>query len=78
MRLAGPRRRAAGPSDLARTPMMLNGVLEAPLALEAAFVRRGGRIPAGLSLLAVLRNPARSPRPREAVGAGGPVVEGAR
>jgi SAM-dependent methyltransferase len=33
----------------------LNWLLERPLALEAALIGRGGRIPAGLSLLAVFR-----------------------
>jgi hypothetical protein len=33
----------------------VNWVLERPLTLEAAMIKRGGRIPAGLSLLAVFR-----------------------
>jgi SAM-dependent methyltransferase len=41
--------------DLWVPPEPLNWVLERPLALEAALVARGGRIPAGLSLLAVFR-----------------------
>jgi hypothetical protein len=36
-------------------PEPLNWLLERPLAFEAAMIRRGGRIPAGLSLLAVFR-----------------------
>jgi SAM-dependent methyltransferase len=41
--------------DLWIPPEPLNWLLERPLALEAALVARGGRIPAGLSLLAVFR-----------------------
>lgn len=41
--------------DLWVPPQPLNWLLERPLALEAALIGRGGRIPAGLSLLAVFR-----------------------
>jgi SAM-dependent methyltransferase len=41
--------------DLWVPPEPLNWLLERPLALEATVVARGGRIPAGLSLLAVFR-----------------------
>ncbi|HEV7163750.1 MAG TPA: methyltransferase domain-containing protein [Solirubrobacteraceae bacterium] len=41
--------------DLWVPPEPLNWTLERPLALEAALIKRGGRIPAGLSLLAVFR-----------------------
>jgi SAM-dependent methyltransferase len=41
--------------DLWVPPQPLNWLLERPLALEAAVIGRGGRIPAGLSLLAVFR-----------------------
>jgi SAM-dependent methyltransferase len=41
--------------DLWIPPEPLNWLLERPLALEAALITRGGRIPAGLSLLAVFR-----------------------
>ncbi|HEX5223665.1 MAG TPA: class I SAM-dependent methyltransferase [Solirubrobacteraceae bacterium] len=41
--------------DLWVPPEPLNRLLEQPLALEAAAIGRGGRIPAGLSLLAVFR-----------------------
>jgi SAM-dependent methyltransferase len=41
--------------DLWIPPEPLNWVLERPLALEAAVIGHGGRIPAGLSLLAVFR-----------------------
>jgi SAM-dependent methyltransferase len=41
--------------DLWVPPTAFNWLLERPLALEAAMISRGGRIPAGLSLLAVFR-----------------------
>jgi SAM-dependent methyltransferase len=41
--------------DLWVPPKPLNWLLERPLALEAALIGRGGRIPAGLSLLGVFR-----------------------
>ena len=41
--------------DLWVPPPPVNWLLERPLALEAAMIGRGGRIPAGLSLLAVFR-----------------------
>jgi SAM-dependent methyltransferase len=41
--------------DLWVPPEPLNWLLERPLVLEAALIGRGGRIPAGLSLLAVFR-----------------------
>jgi SAM-dependent methyltransferase len=41
--------------DLWVPPQPLNWLLERPLALEAALIGRSGRIPAGLSLLAVFR-----------------------
>jgi SAM-dependent methyltransferase len=41
--------------DLWVPPEPLNWMLERPLAIEAALIRHGGRIPAGLSLLAVFR-----------------------
>ncbi len=41
--------------DLWIPPAALNWLLERPLAIEAAVIGRGGRIPAGLSLLAVFR-----------------------
>jgi SAM-dependent methyltransferase len=41
--------------DLWVPPEPLNWLLERPLALEAATIARGGRIPAGLSLLSVFR-----------------------
>ena len=47
----------ASPSELALTPPALNPVLELPLRAEAALIARGVSLPAGLSLLAVLRAP---------------------
>jgi SAM-dependent methyltransferase len=44
-------------NDLALGPAWLNDVLERPLALEASWLAQGHTLPAGLSLLAVLRNP---------------------
>jgi SAM-dependent methyltransferase len=41
--------------DLWVPPAPMNWLLERPLQLEAALIGRGGRIPAGLSLLAVFR-----------------------
>ncbi|MEA2224813.1 MAG: hypothetical protein QOE67_95, partial [Solirubrobacteraceae bacterium] len=41
--------------DLWVPPAPLNWLLERPLAFEATLIGRGGRIPAGLSLLAVFR-----------------------
>jgi SAM-dependent methyltransferase len=41
--------------DLWVPPEPLNWMLERPLAIEAGLIRHGGRIPAGLSLLAVFR-----------------------
>jgi SAM-dependent methyltransferase len=41
--------------DLWVPPQPVNWLLERPLRLEAALIGRGGRIPAGLSLLAVFR-----------------------
>jgi SAM-dependent methyltransferase len=43
-------------SELDRTPAWMNGALESVLAAEAAAIRRGRRIPAGLSLLGVFRS----------------------
>jgi SAM-dependent methyltransferase len=49
------RRTAADTSELTLTPPSLNGLLELPLRLEAAMLRRGRDLPTGLSLLAVVR-----------------------
>jgi SAM-dependent methyltransferase len=44
--------------DLQLGPAWLNGVLERPLQAEARWLTRGRTLPVGLSLLAVLQNPA--------------------
>lgn len=44
-------------SELALTPRSLDPLLELPLRLEAALLRLGVRLPAGLSLLAVFERP---------------------
>ena len=44
---------AAPTSELQRTPAALNWLLEQPLRAEAALLRSGRRIPAGLSLVGV-------------------------
>jgi SAM-dependent methyltransferase len=57
------RRRPAGDDhthDLQLGPAWLNNVLELPLRAEASWLRRGRALPAGLSLLAVMRNPAQT------------------
>ncbi|MEA2246021.1 MAG: hypothetical protein QOH46_550 [Solirubrobacteraceae bacterium] len=77
VRLAQRHRRAPARSDLDVTPSALNGILELPLRLESRLIALGNRLPAGLSLLSVLRRPAVVPRPsvvrrpavREAVAA---------
>ncbi len=43
--------------DLQIGPAWLNGVLERPLKMEASWLARGRTLPAGLSLLAVVRKP---------------------
>lgn len=48
---------ARRPSDLERTSRAWNRWLEVPVAAEARLIARGTRIPAGLSLLCVLRRP---------------------
>ncbi|MEA2149841.1 MAG: hypothetical protein QOD69_1671 [Solirubrobacteraceae bacterium] len=57
VRLLQRLRRSAQPADdLARTPQgIVNGALERVLAAEAAWIGRGRDLPAGVSLLAVLR-----------------------
>lgn len=59
---------AGGRSELSLTPRTLDHALEAPLRLEARLIAAGRRLPAGLSLLAVLRRPesAESPPSSEA------------
>jgi 2-polyprenyl-3-methyl-5-hydroxy-6-metoxy-1,4-benzoquinol methylase len=70
-RVATRRLGSAGRSDLELTPARLDGVLEAPLRLEAALLARGVRLPAGLSLLCMARRP-RSVSPLPAPAPAGP------
>jgi SAM-dependent methyltransferase len=46
-----------GHTDLDRTPAKLNGVLAWPMRLEAKLIRHGARLPAGVSLGMLCRNP---------------------
>lgn len=48
---AGHRRRV----ELERTPDVLNGPLSAPMRAEAALIRRGARLPAGVSVALLCR-----------------------
>lgn len=64
VRLARKTRRSEGRrSELALTPAWLDGVLASPFRLEAFLIRHGLRLPAGLSLLAVMHKPASLPVP---------------
>jgi SAM-dependent methyltransferase len=51
-------RRRRSTSELRLSPAALDSLLELPLAAEAAAIRRGVRLPIGLSLLAVVERPA--------------------
>ncbi len=59
VRLVQRRRNATGDytPDLQLGPDWLNGALELPLRAEARWLRKGRTLPAGLSLMVVLRNP---------------------
>lgn len=46
---------AGARSDLARTPCVLDGMLERIASAEQRVLRHGGTLPAGLSILAILR-----------------------
>jgi SAM-dependent methyltransferase len=50
-----PRRSNGRKADLERTPSVLNGPLSAPMRLEAGLIRRGVRLPAGVSVGIVCR-----------------------
>jgi putative flippase GtrA/SAM-dependent methyltransferase len=52
-----PDRSHSSRSELSLTPRWLDGLLELPLRVEAMLLRHGGRLPAGLSLLALFHNP---------------------
>jgi SAM-dependent methyltransferase len=61
------RPRAAPPrSQLHLTPSSLDPLLELPMRMEAWLIRRGARLPAGLSLLGVFCNPQAAEGRREA------------
>lgn len=47
-------------SDLQLTPQPIGALLELALRVEAALLRRGVHLPAGVSILAVLHNPGRA------------------
>jgi len=47
-------------SEFEMTPQSMSALLELPLRLDAALLRRGVRPPAGLSILALLSNPGES------------------
>jgi SAM-dependent methyltransferase len=49
-------------SELARNPAAFNWLLEQPLRGEAALVRRGRRLPAGLSLMGIFGAAGENPR----------------
>lgn len=53
-----PRRRDGGTSDIDRTPAALDGPLSLPMRLEARLIGAGARLPAGVSVGIVCRNPA--------------------
>ena len=55
VRLVRRRSGGEGTSELALTPAALDRLLELPLRAEAGLIRRGARLPLGLSLLALLR-----------------------
>jgi SAM-dependent methyltransferase len=59
VRLAQRRRGASNgyTNDLEVGPAWLNAALEQPLRAEASWLARGGTLPAGLSLIAVVRKP---------------------
>ena len=56
-RSVGSKARAGGQAF----PRSLDRLLEWPLRMEAAYLRTGGSLPAGLSLLAVMRAPGGTP-----------------
>ncbi len=52
-----PQRAADRKADLERTPSALNGPLAMPMRVEAALIRRGAKLPAGVSVGIVCRKP---------------------
>ncbi len=57
-RYRGNRANGTYTPELKLGPSWLNGVLEQPLRLEARWLGQGHTLPAGLSLMALLQNPA--------------------
>ena len=60
-------------SDLELTPVRLNSLLQMPLTFEAWVIGRGWRIPAGLSLMTVLRKGAEAESTAPHAAARGPL-----
>jgi SAM-dependent methyltransferase len=56
-RLAERRSSRHGHTDLDRTPEVLNGLLVLPMKFEAWMIRHGARLPAGVSIGVLCRNP---------------------
>jgi hypothetical protein len=50
-----PQRSDGRKADLERTPSALNGPLSTPMRIEASLIRRGVRLPAGVSVGIVCR-----------------------
>jgi SAM-dependent methyltransferase len=61
------RRRPRARSQVDSTPRSLDPLLELPMRIEAAAIRRGARLPAGLSIMAVFRHGKSPHPPREEV-----------
>jgi SAM-dependent methyltransferase len=61
-RLRRPHKRRGRP-NLVLTPRSWDGVLEWPMRIEAGLIRRGARLPVGMSLLMVFRRPVAGPAP---------------
>lgn len=60
-RLAARLAPRAGHTDLDRTGKLANSLLYKPMQLEAALIARGARLPFGVSLAMVCRNPTSAP-----------------
>jgi SAM-dependent methyltransferase len=58
-RLRRPHKRRGRP-NVALTPRALDGILEWPMRVEAGLIRRGARLPVGMSLLMVFQRPGES------------------
>jgi SAM-dependent methyltransferase len=75
VRLTARRRRSrAAESELALTPSALDPLLELPLRAEAALMRRGLSLPAGLSIVATFARPLARVRPLRLVTERPPVA----